>query len=71
MDAAAAPGRDATSTLVIEMSIPDPAPTPSESLELPVEELLRRARPMPPYGELVIDDLTPEEADAFLAAVQR
>ena len=53
------------------MSIPDPAPTPSESLELPVEELLRRARPMPPYGELVIDDLTPEEADAFLAAAQR
>ncbi len=53
------------------MSIPNPEPTPSESLEVPVEELLRRVRAMPAYGELVIDDLTAEEADAFLAAVQR
>jgi len=53
------------------MSIPNPEPTPSESLEVPVEELLRRVRPMPAYGELVIDDLSPEEADAFLAAVKR
>ncbi len=54
-----------------EMSTPLPEPTPSETLELPVAELLRRARPLPPYGEMVIDDLTPEEADAFLAAVHR
>jgi hypothetical protein len=54
-----------------EMSTPLPEPTPSETLELPVAELLRRARPLPPYGEMVIDDLTADEADAFLAAVNR
>lgn len=41
----------------------------NESLELPVEELLKRAKPLPPYPEMVIDDLTPEEGEAFLAAV--
>ena len=51
------------------MSTPDPEPIPSESHELPVEELLRRARPLPSYDEMVIYDLTPEEAEAFLAAV--
>lgn len=51
------------------MSTAHPEPTPHKSLELPVEELLRRCRPHPPYGEQVIDDLTPEEAEAFLAAV--
>ena len=51
------------------MSTPAPEPIPSESPELPVEELLRRARPLPPYDEMAIDDLTPEEAEAFLAAV--
>lgn len=35
-----------------------------------VEELLRRAKTHPPYGEDVIDDLTAEEAEAFLAAVR-
>ena len=39
------------------------------SLELPVEELLKRARPLPPHSEMVIDDLTPEEGEAFLDAV--
>jgi len=38
-------------------------------LELPVEELLRRARPLPPHDEMVIEDLTEEEGAAFLAAV--
>ena len=51
------------------MSTPLPEPIRNESLELPVEALLRRARPLPPYDEMVIDDLTPEEAEAFLAAV--
>lgn len=51
------------------MSTPLPEPTQSESLELPVDELLRRKRPHPPYGEMVIEDLSPEEAEAFLAAV--
>ena len=40
-----------------------------ESLELPVDELLARGRPMPPHREMVIDDLTPEEGEAFIAAV--
>lgn len=41
------------------------------SLELPVEELLRRARPAPPRSETAIKDLTDEEWDAFMAAVKR
>lgn len=40
-----------------------------ECLELPVEELLRRARPLPPYPEMVIEDLTEEEGQAFFDAV--
>ena len=56
-------------TLVAEMSTADPAPEREEHLELPVEEVLRRAPIHPPYGEDVIDDLTQEEADAFLDAV--
>ena len=51
------------------MSTPQHERTLGVSLELPVAELLRRARPLPPYGEMVIDDLSPEEAEAFLAAV--
>lgn len=39
------------------------------NLELPVEELLRRARPLPPHEEMMIDDLTAEEGAAFLAVV--
>ena len=41
------------------------------SLELPVEELLRRARPLPPREDMVIHDLTPEEGAAFLEAISR
>ena len=51
------------------MSTPHPRPIPNESPELPVEDLLRRARPLRSYAEMVIDDLTLEEADAFLAVV--
>ncbi len=39
-------------------------------LELPVEELLRRARPLPPHEALVIDDIDEAEGRAFLAAVE-
>jgi hypothetical protein len=39
--------------------------------ELSVEELMRRARPLPPHEEMVIEDLTEEEGAAFLAAVAR
>lgn len=41
------------------------------SMELPVEELLRRARPLPPHEEMVIEDLTPKEGEAFLDAIVR
>ena len=41
-----------------------------EHLELPVEELLRRARPLPPHDEMVIEDLSEDEGAAFLAAVE-
>jgi hypothetical protein len=37
-------------------------------LELPVDKLLRRARPLPPHEEMVIDGLTEDEGAAFLAA---
>lgn len=57
-------------TLETEMSN-DPVPVEHvELLELPVEELLRRGRPFPPREEMVIDDLTPEEGEAFLEAVR-
>ena len=50
----------------------DPAtPAPKQShRELPVEELLRRVKPMPPPEDFVIEDLTPEEGEAFLEAVR-
>ena len=38
-------------------------------MELPVEELLRRAQPLPGYDEMAIEDLTEEEGEAFLAAI--
>ena len=41
------------------------------SMELSVEALLRRARPLPPHEEMVIDDLTLEEGEAFLQAISR
>ena len=41
------------------------------SMELPVEELLGRARPLPPHAEMVIDDLTEEEGWAFLKELER
>lgn len=45
--------------------------TPNEGhLELPVEELLSRARPLPPHEQMVIDDLDDDEGAAFLAALQ-
>jgi hypothetical protein len=51
------------------MSTSQPDRPPEEFPELPVEELLRRARPLPPYGAMVIEDLEPKDADAFLADV--
>jgi hypothetical protein len=44
--------------------------TEAQHLELPVEELLRRARPLPPHDEMVIEDLTTQEGEAFVLAVE-
>ena len=38
-------------------------------LELPVEELLRLARPLPPHEDMRIEGVTADEGSAFLAAV--
>jgi hypothetical protein len=40
------------------------------SLELTVEELLRRVRPLPPHEEMVIEDLDDDEGTAFLAVLE-
>ena len=53
-----------------QMSIEPVHASHGGTLELPVEELLRRARPLPPHEEMVIDDLTEEEGAAFLAALE-
>jgi hypothetical protein len=50
------------------MSNPHPQSSEDRSLELPVDELLKRARPLPPHDE--IEDLTPDEGAEFLAALQ-
>lgn len=39
------------------------------SLEKPVEQVLADAKPFPPFDEMVIDDLTEDEADDFLDAI--
>jgi len=57
-------------SMTIEMSNDAVPVRHTGSLEFPVAELLRRARPLPPLEEMVIDDLTDEEADAFLAALR-
>jgi hypothetical protein len=52
------------------MSNPHSQPSDKQSLELPVDVLLTRARPLPPHDEMVIEDLTPDEGAEFLAALQ-
>jgi len=60
-----------TDSVVDEMTSDPATPAPKhQHLELPVEELLRRVKPMPPLQDLVIEDLTPEEGEAFLEAVR-
>ncbi len=54
---------------LVGMSTQPADPGEERHHELPVEELLARARPLPPHEEMVIDDLTDEEGAAFLAAV--
>ena len=43
--------------------------TEEPHLELAVEELRRRARPLPPHDEMVIEDIDEEQGAAFVAAV--
>ncbi|GAC1376830.1 MAG: hypothetical protein NVSMB4_05930 [Acidimicrobiales bacterium] len=44
-------------------------PVGNLTLELHVAELLRRARPLPPHEEMVIDDLTEADGTLFLEAL--
>jgi hypothetical protein len=55
--------------MTYEMSSEPVVPTRLPSLELPVEELLRRARPLPPHEEMLIEELDEAEGLAFLAAL--
>ena len=52
---------------LVEMSIEPVQPRRSGSLELSVEELLRRARPLPPHDAMVMDGLSEDEGAAFEA----
>jgi hypothetical protein len=62
--------RCTSGTLVLAMSSERLShPEDPKHLELSVEELLRRARPLPPHEALVIDDIDEVEGRAFLAAV--
>lgn len=45
-------------------------PTHQAGRQLPIPELLRRARPLPPPDHMVIDNLTEEEGAAFLASLE-
>ncbi|HSH60506.1 MAG TPA: hypothetical protein VK988_12895 [Acidimicrobiales bacterium] len=42
---------------------------PGGSLEMSREELLRRARPFPTHEEMIIEELTDQEAEAFWSAI--
>ncbi len=41
----------------------------AQHLEVPADEVLRKARLYPPREELVIDDLTDDEEEAFWEAI--
>jgi hypothetical protein len=62
---------DVAGTMTCEMSSESVEPMHLPTLELPVEELLRRAKPLPPHDEMLIDDLDEAEGTAFLAALER
>lgn len=50
-------------------SEPSPQSEQPRHLELPVDEQLRRARPLPSHAALLIEGVDEEEGRAFLAAV--
>lgn len=43
--------------------------SPRGSLEVSREELLLRAKPFPTYEEMIIEELTNQEADAFWSVI--
>jgi hypothetical protein len=51
--------------VTVQPSNDSPVPKPGASLQRSKEEHLRWARPLPPPEEMVIEDLTDEEWDAF------
>ena len=55
--------------LAIQKQIKQIETAREQHLELPVEEFLSRARPLPPHDEMVIEDLGAEEGEAFVLAV--
>jgi hypothetical protein len=55
-------------TLLSMITEPAQPPRGEPSLELPVEEALRRSKPLPPHEEMVIEGLTDEEGRLFLEA---
>ena len=44
-------------------------PSPGKALEVTPEELLARGRPFPPHEDMVIEELSDEEAESFWAAI--
>lgn len=58
--------------MVAGMSPTEPLPAShhEEDRELPIADLFRYARPLPPLDDMAIDDLTEEEGAAFLAALE-
>ena len=64
-----ASGRPAEGRTLADVST-HPADGSEPHHELPVEELLLRARPLPSHEEMVIDDLSEDEGAAFLAAIE-
>lgn len=65
------PAFSAIAASLFDMPTDPAARRPEECLELSVDELLRRARPLPPREATVIDDLTEEDAEAFFEAIKR
>lgn len=64
------PGLPWSYTVAAMSSEPAESVHQGDQRELPVDVLLRRAKPLPPHDEMVIDDLTDEEGAAFLAALE-
>ena len=57
-------------TYPCHMTVQPAGDRPGASLEVPREELLRRGRALPSLQQLVIEELTDDEADAFWAALK-